>query len=74
MHTYPYFTIGYNTSSSRRLTDGEAFVTGIQLLEYTFQYHEHPETMRQMIELIKTYLEAFNEKQTHFIDSLLKNI
>lgn len=56
----------------RRLTDGEAFVKGIQLLEYTFQYHEHPETMRQMIELIKTYLEALTEKQTRFIESLLK--
>ncbi len=57
---------------NRRLTDGEIFVKGIQLLEYTFQYHEHPETMRQMIELIKTYLETLNEKQISFIKLLLK--
>lgn len=56
----------------RRFDDGDIILKGIQLLEYTFQYHEHPETMRQMIDLIKSYTENITEKQRQFVEIIQK--
>ena len=42
----------------------------IQLLEQTFVYHEHPETMRQMIDLLVSVLITIQTKQKELIQQL----
>jgi hypothetical protein len=41
-----------------------------QLLEQTFQYHEHPETMRQMIEVLHASLLIISSKQKNLSQGL----
>ena len=55
------------------LTQSQAsslLMSSVQLLEQTFQYHENPETMRQMIEVLQSIHHDIHEKQKNSVLTL----